>query len=111
MVFFAELPSFLPLSRFLFLHQLAKSTSERMDVVKRANALLSVRAGTSYTEAAKVAGYKSKVLSELRTRREIFTKSGECPFQNERSAEKRHAQRCLFGGKVGKSLCHFLTVF
>ena len=30
-----------------------------MDVVKRANALLSVRAGTSYTEAAIVAGYTS----------------------------------------------------
>jgi transposase len=41
------------------LQKLAKSTSERMDVVKRANALLSVRAGTSSTEAAIVAGYKS----------------------------------------------------
>jgi transposase len=41
------------------LQKLAKSTSERIDVVKRANALVSVRAGTSYTEAAKVAGYKS----------------------------------------------------
>lgn len=41
------------------LQKLAKSTSERMDVVKRAHALLSVRAGTSYTEAAIVAGYKS----------------------------------------------------
>lgn len=41
------------------LQKLAKSTSERIDVVKRANALLSVRAGTSYTEAALVAGYKS----------------------------------------------------
>jgi transposase len=41
------------------LHKLAKSTSERRDVVKRANALLSVRAGTSYTEAATVTGYKS----------------------------------------------------
>ncbi len=41
------------------LQQLAKSTSERMDVVKRAHALLSVRAGKSYTEAAKVAGYTS----------------------------------------------------
>src|SRR2546421_12912327 len=30
-----------------------------MDVVKRVNALLAVRAGTSYTEAALVAGYKS----------------------------------------------------
>jgi transposase len=42
------------------LQKLAKSTSERMDVVKRANALLSVGAGKSYIEAAKVAGYKSK---------------------------------------------------
>jgi len=41
------------------LQKLAKATSERMDVVKRANALLSVRAGASYTEAAKQAGYKS----------------------------------------------------
>ena len=41
------------------LQKLAKSTSDRMDVVKRANALLSVRAGTSYTEAAIIAGYKS----------------------------------------------------
>lgn len=41
------------------LQKLAKSTSERMDIIKRANALLSVRAGKSYTEAAIVAGYKS----------------------------------------------------
>ena len=41
------------------LHTLAKSTSERLDVVKRALALLSVRAGQSYIEAAKVAGYNS----------------------------------------------------
>lgn len=41
------------------LQKLAKSSSERIDVVKRANALLCVRAGKSYTEAAKVAGYKS----------------------------------------------------
>jgi len=41
------------------LQKLAKSTSERVDVVKRANALLSVRAGTCYTEAAVVVGYKS----------------------------------------------------
>ena len=41
------------------LQKFAKSTSERMDVVKRASALVSVRAGKSYTEAAKVAGYKS----------------------------------------------------
>jgi transposase len=41
------------------LQRLAKSSSERMDVVKRANALLAVRAGTSYTGAAKQAGYES----------------------------------------------------
>lgn len=41
------------------LQKLAKSTSERLDVVKRANALLCVRAGISSTEAAKAAGYKS----------------------------------------------------
>ena len=41
------------------LQKLAKSTSERLDVVKRARALLSVRAGKSYTEAAEVAGYQS----------------------------------------------------
>jgi transposase len=41
------------------LQKLAKSTSERLDVVKRARALLSVRTGTSYTEAAKVTGYQS----------------------------------------------------
>lgn len=51
------------------LQKLAKSTSERMDVVKRANALLSVRAETSYTEAAKVAGYKSNdTISQLVSR-------------------------------------------
>lgn len=41
------------------LQTLAKASSERMDVVKRANALLAVRAGKSYTEAAQEAGYKS----------------------------------------------------
>ena len=41
------------------LQKLAKASSERMDVVKRANALLCVRAGKSCIEAAKVAGYKS----------------------------------------------------
>jgi hypothetical protein len=41
------------------LQKLAQATSERMDVVKRAKALLAVRAGTSYTEAALVAGYQS----------------------------------------------------
>jgi len=37
----------------------AKATSERVDVVKRARALLGVRAGQSYTHAAREAGYKS----------------------------------------------------
>jgi transposase len=41
------------------LHKLAKASSERMDVIKRAKALLAVRAGTSYREAAKQAGYQS----------------------------------------------------
>lgn len=41
------------------LHKLAKASSERLDVIKRAKALLAVRAGTSYTEAAEQAGYKS----------------------------------------------------
>src|SRR6266568_1068239 len=41
------------------LQTLAKSTSDRKDVVKRADALLSVRAGKSYTETAEVTGYKS----------------------------------------------------
>jgi transposase len=37
----------------------AKATSERVDVVKRARALLAVRVGHSYTHAAHEAGYKS----------------------------------------------------
>src|SRR5258708_39981882 len=37
----------------------AKATSERIDVVKRAQALLAVRAGQIYTQAAREAGYKS----------------------------------------------------
>jgi transposase len=41
------------------LQKLVKSSSERVDVVKRANALLAVREGISYAEAAKQAGYKS----------------------------------------------------
>ncbi len=41
------------------LHKLAKASSERLDVIRRAKALLAVRAGTSYTEAARQAGYKS----------------------------------------------------
>jgi transposase len=39
--------------------KLAKSSSERVDVVKRANALFAVSIGTSYAEAAKQAGYRS----------------------------------------------------
>src|SRR5260221_12694351 len=41
------------------LQRLAKATSERVDVVKRARALLSVRAGQSFTDAAREAGYTS----------------------------------------------------
>jgi transposase len=37
----------------------AKATSERLDVVQRARALLAVRAGQAYTQAACEAGYKS----------------------------------------------------
>ncbi len=37
----------------------AKATSERVDVVKRARALLAVKAGQAYTHAAHEAGYKS----------------------------------------------------
>jgi transposase len=51
------------------LQKLAKSTSERVDIVKRANALLSVRAGKSSTRAAQEAGYKSNdSVSELVSR-------------------------------------------
>jgi len=41
------------------LQRVVKATSERVDEVKRARALLAVRAGTGYTGAAKEAGYKS----------------------------------------------------
>jgi transposase len=37
----------------------AKASSERVDVVQRARALLAVRAGQAYTQAAREAGYKS----------------------------------------------------
>jgi transposase len=48
------------------LQKLAKSTSERVDLVKRANALLSVKAGKSSTQAAQDAGYQSNdTVSEL----------------------------------------------
>jgi transposase len=51
------------------LQKLSKSTSERIDVVKRAGALLAVRAGKPYTEAAKVTGYKSNdTVSQLVSR-------------------------------------------
>jgi transposase len=39
--------------------RMAKATSERVDVVKRARALLAVRAGHAYTQAAREAGYQS----------------------------------------------------
>lgn len=41
------------------LHRLVKTTSERLDVVKRAKALLAVREGQSFTDAAREAGYRS----------------------------------------------------
>jgi transposase len=41
------------------LERTAKATSERVDVVKRARALLAVRTGKAYTQAAQEAGYKS----------------------------------------------------
>lgn len=41
------------------LHRIIKATSEQLDVVKRAHALLAVQAGQSFTDAARAAGYKS----------------------------------------------------
>lgn len=41
------------------LQRTVKATSERVDVVKRARALLAVKASQAYTEAAHEAGYKS----------------------------------------------------
>ncbi len=41
------------------LHRLAKASSERLDVVRRAKALLAVASGKSWTEAAHQAGLKS----------------------------------------------------
>jgi transposase len=41
------------------LHRLMKATSERLDVVRRAKALLAVHDGQSFTEAAHQAGLKS----------------------------------------------------
>jgi transposase len=48
------------------LKRIVKATSERLDMVKRARALLAVQAGRSFTEAAREAGYKSgDSISEL----------------------------------------------
>jgi transposase len=41
------------------LQRTVRATSERLDVVKRAQALLAVNAGQSYTQAAHTAGYQS----------------------------------------------------
>ena len=41
------------------LRRIVKASSERVDVVKRARALLAVQAGQPYTVAAREAGYKS----------------------------------------------------
>lgn len=40
-------------------HRIAKATSERLDVVKRARALLAVQTGQSFTDAARETGYRS----------------------------------------------------
>ena len=39
--------------------RIVKATSERVDVVKRAQAILAVKAGKTYTQAARLAGYQS----------------------------------------------------
>jgi transposase len=41
------------------LQRIVKASSERVDVVKRAQAILAVKAGKTYTQAARLAGYKS----------------------------------------------------
>jgi transposase len=41
------------------LQRVVKASSERVDVVKRAKALLAVKAGKAYTQAAREAGYQS----------------------------------------------------
>jgi len=41
------------------LRGIAKASSERVDVARRARALLAVQAGQPYTEAARAAGYRS----------------------------------------------------
>ncbi len=41
------------------LQRMVKASSERVDVVKRAKAILAVQAGQPYTQAAQEAGYKS----------------------------------------------------
>jgi len=41
------------------LHRITRASSERLDVVKRARALLGVQRGQSFTEAAREAGYRS----------------------------------------------------
>lgn len=45
------------------LHCIAKATSERLDVVKRARAILSVQAGWPFTEAAHEGGTKVEIVS------------------------------------------------
>ncbi|SRR6266700_1813316 len=41
------------------LQRIVRATSERVDVVKRAKAILAIRTGKRYTQAAQEAGYKS----------------------------------------------------
>src|SRR5258708_35966666 len=45
------------------LHRVAHATSERLDAVKRARALLSIQAGRPFTEAARQTGYKAGTAS------------------------------------------------
>src|SRR5215469_12160871 len=75
------------------LQRIVKATSERVDVVKRAQAILAVRAGKPYTEAAQEAGYKSgDSVSQLVER---FNKHGLAALP---IAPGRGAQRDLYPG-------------
>jgi hypothetical protein len=49
----------LPQEKEQALQRIVKATSERVDVVKRAQAILAVRAGKPYSAAAQEVGYKS----------------------------------------------------
>lgn len=47
------------------LHRVAKASSERMDTVKRAKALLAVAAGESFTQAGRLSGLSREGVSQL----------------------------------------------